>query len=70
MCFCRLDAALDLEILVTKKYTGEIASYFYFTFCKGLYRTNAGSYFKEELKGLADAAGLDEKVKSNPAFKL
>lgn len=40
--FARLEAALDLEILVTDKYSGP--------------------YFLEEIKGLADASGVDYKV--------
>ena len=45
-CFsCSLDVALDLEIDVTRKYTGQ--------------------YFFDELKGLADASGVDYKVRSS-----
>ena len=39
---CRLDAALDLEILVTEPYTGD--------------------YFLQEIKGLADATGINYRV--------
>ena len=43
-----LDAALDLEILVTERYTG--------------------SYFLEEIKGIADATGIDYKVKAGTHY--
>ena len=39
---CRVEAACDLEVLATAKYSGP--------------------YFLEEIKGLADATGLDYKV--------
>ena len=42
VCVCRLDIALDLELLATKRHTGE--------------------YFFEEVRGLADATGVDYKV--------
>jgi len=38
----RLDAALDTELAITEKYSGE--------------------YFNEEIKGMADATGLEEIV--------
>ena len=42
ICCCRLDVALDLEILATEPYTGD--------------------YFLQEIKGLADATGVDYKA--------
>ena len=42
LLFYRLEAALDLEYDITKKYTG--------------------SYFEEEIKGLAAASGADAKT--------